>query len=365
VRVVRREESERVAVELSPEQLSQLALQFAAAVGQPEKPPLERPMFGELADAWLAKVQPLRVAPDAEARLVRHLLPLFLDDEETLTAAGIEEALHALAPTLSASSRNKVLGAGRKVVDEALRARRWHSANPFKLVRRAKETRPKYELLDLAELGAVQAKLPAHRRPLFRIALHLGLRTGELLALRREDVDFKRGVVLVHRSHGRDQTKTGRERTVPIVPAVAGDLLHAVEGAPGELVFGGEGGERQRADTKLTRVLRTAMAAALVGVVSITYKCRRCGHVEVGGPPVALGHRCSCGFAFWPVPEVRRVRWYDLRHMAATFHHRAGADPLCVSLALGHSVHGTTQGIYTHPSDEMMRRELSKWRLPG
>jgi integrase len=363
-------------VELTEAQLSQLTLSLVAAlkpVSSETPPPPELPLFGELVAAWLAKVEPTRVDKGQDRRLTRHLRSLSLEDESTLTAGMIEDVLHALAtssapgvkPALSKSTINKVQGAGRKVIDQAMREKRWHGPNPFKLVRRAKETAPKYELLSLEELALVQKRIPEPRMGLFRCALHLGMRTGELLALRKEDVDFKRGVVVVRRSHGRDTTKTGRERVVPIVPAIAGDLLHAIEGSPGDLVFGGVGGKRQRADTKLTRVLRTAMVAAGIGVQAVTYKCRRrgCRRVEVGGAPVLPGHRCECGAKFWAVPEVRKVRWYDLRHMSATFHHQHDADPICVALALGHSIAGTTGRVYTHPSDETMRRELGRWFL--
>lgn len=63
------------------------------------------------------------------------------------------------------------------------------------------------------------------------------------------------------------------------------------------------------------------------------------------------------------MPRVRPVRWYDLRHLCATLHHRHGADALCVALAMGHSGRGTTQAVYTHPDAAMMREELSRWRL--
>jgi integrase len=354
-------------VELSASQLSQLALQFAAAVAPQQQPAPDLPLFGELAHAWYARIAPTRVLPANERRQLELLRVFSLEDETTLTAGDIEVHLEQLGRELhlKPGTLNKVQATGRRVIEEAQRNRLWGAANPFKLARRLKEVERKYELLTLEECQRVHRRLPVDRQPLFRIALHLGLRTGELFALRKEDVDFQAGVVHVHRSHDRDATKTGKPRDVPIVPAVAGDLLRAVDGAQG-LLFPGEGGSLQRKDTKLSRVLRTAMAAAGVGVVGVTYKCRRCGRVEEGPAPVVAGNRCGeCGMAFWPVAQVRPVRWYDLRHMAATFHHQAGADPVCVALALGHSVRGTTGRVYTHPTTATMRAELSRWALPA
>lgn len=361
---VRREESARVAVELSEAQLAQLALQFAAAVAQPQA--VERPLLGELAGVWMERIRPVRVKPQNEERLLQHLVPLFLEDESTLTASMVEDLLVVLRRTLSPSTCNKVLATGRRVVALAMADRRWTQPNPFALVRRRKEVPPAYQLLTLAELSRVQEHLTPSRRRMFRVALHLGLRSGELLALQKSDVDFEAGVVHIHRSHGRNVTKTGRDRDVPLHPAVAGDLMEAAQASTTELLFPAEDGGRQRDDTKLTRVLRTAMASAGVGLLGVVYKCRRCGEVRDTEDKQVQRVDCPrCEATMWPVPRVRGTRWYDLRHLCATFHHEAKADPLCVALALGHSVRDTTGRIYTHPTPERMRAELSRWKLPG
>ncbi len=336
---------------------------------RPAEPP--RPPLREVVDAWIARVTPLRVVKGAEIYLAEHLGPLLSLTERTLTAAHVEARLLELRATLSANTTNKVRSVGRLAVDHALASRVWNSPNPFALARRQKEVAPQYELLTLEELAAVQRHLRPDRRRLFRVDLHLGLRPGEAFALQARDVDAAARVIHVRRSHGRDTTKTGTIRTVPLVAAVASDVLAALEEGdqtnPARLLFPRADGSRHRYDTKLCRVLRTAMAKAGVGLVSITYKCRRCGRSLVDAkPPLRVEERpCgACGASLWPVPKVRPVRWYDLRHMCATFHHRAGADPLCVALALGHSVKGTTHSTYTHPDNATMLRELSRWSLP-
>lgn len=347
--------------------IDQLALALVEKMRGPEP---ERPMLGELAETWLAHIAPRRVAPDNERRLVAHLRPLFLEDEASLTVGAVVALLDSLERGgLSPVTVNKVRACGKHLIEHAQAHRRWSGPNPFALARRKREPLRKYELLTLDELARVEKKLAPELRRLFRVALHLGLRTGELFALRREDVDFDAGTVRVHRSHGRDQTKTGPERLLPIHPACAGELLEAslLAPSPSSILFPASTGERRRADTKLTRALRTAMAAAGVGVVAVTYKCRR---RWCDAPPErheeSTVRRLSCarcGMRLWAVPEVRRVRWYDLRHMCATFHHQAGADEVCVALALGHSLHGTTHSVYTHPSLDTMRRELHRWRV--
>lgn len=355
----------RAAYEVAGIDVDQLALALAERLRKPE---VELPMFGELAEDWLAFITPKRVQADNEKRLVRRLLPLFLEDEESLTAAKVEDLLDGQAD-LGASTKNKLRGAGRAIVDWASAAQRWSKPNPFALVKRKKEAARTYELLTLEELYAVQPFLRADRLRLFRVALHLGLRPGELMALRLDDVDFPNNVVHVRRSRERNTTKTGTERKVPLHPAVLTDFLDAAVDAKGELLFGHRfDGTLESQMTKLTRVLRTAMVAAGVGIVGVDWKCRRkgCGFHEhvAGGFDKRRRRYCPrCEFKLWAVPKVRAVRWYDLRHMCATFHHEAGADELCVALAMGHSVKGTTKKVYTHPTMAKMGLELGRWKL--
>lgn len=358
------------ATALSAFDVKQLALELAPLL-KPEAPPeVELPMIGELADEWYQAVAPIRVSPIGEAILLTHLRPLYLEDEKTLTVTAISELMARLITDgYSPSTVNKVRGTGKRLVEHAMASKRWSGPNPFALARRKREPERTYEMLSLAELARVQEKLAPDRRRMFRVALHLGLRTGELLSLRKEDVDFDAGTVRIHRSHARDVTKTGKERTIPLHPSCAGDLLEASLASSSEIIFADDEGELQRHDTKLTRALRSAMATAGVAITSVTYKCRRRGcdakpEVHEGVDAVEKLYCQVCEMKLWPVPEVREVRWYDLRHMCATFHHAARADEVCVAKALGHSIQGMTRSIYTHPTPEQMRAELTKWRLP-
>lgn len=345
-------------------QFSRLKSELLAALKPEPVEPLERPMFGELLAEWLVSIASKRVQPANEQRLARHLRGLYLEDETTLTAAMVEEYLAGLP--LAPSTRNKARGVGRLALDRARASRRWREVNPFTLAPRAKEPSRKYETLTEAELVAVQEQLRPDRRRMFRLHLHLGFRPGELLALRKSDVDFQAGTILVHRSHGRSATKTGKDRVLPILASIAQDLWEAMQESGSELVFSNADGQQWRHDTKLTRVIRTAMRDAGVGITDVTYKCRRCGSAQHLPPPVSENVCTKCNVLRWPVPTVRPFRWYDLRHAAARCHRRAGADPLAIATVLGHSTRGatTTDRVYTHFEVADLRRELSKWALP-
>jgi integrase len=88
--------------------------------------------------------------------------------------------------------------------------------------------------------------LPERDRPVWATALYAGLRRGELLALRWEDVDLAAGVIRVERSYddkGRveiePKSRAGR-RTVPIVGALRDVLVEhkARQGRNSGLLFG-------------------------------------------------------------------------------------------------------------------------------
>lgn len=344
--------------------VEQLALELVARMKPPE---VELPFFGELAEEWFESVAAKRVQPENEALHIRRLKPLFLETEKTLTAAMVGELLDAQAD-LSASTKNKLRGAGRNIIAFAQARHRWERPNPFALVKRQKELRRKYELLSLDELYRVQFHLRADRLRLFRVTVHTGMRPGEVAALRVGDLDFVNRVIHVTRSRDRDTTKTGEPRDIPMHPAIMKDLLDAACESTSDVIFPDEGGKQQSKNTKLCRILRTAMAAAGVAVLHVDWKCRRkgCGFSDRTEGAMRKGEKRDCplcDFRMWPVPKVRPVRWYDLRHCTATLHHQHGADRVCVALAMGHSLESITDEVYTHPSPARMAAELTKWTV--
>lgn len=355
---------------LNEEQFAQLKLQLAEMLTP--KAPAELPYFGELVDEWLARIRRERVLPRNDEWLAGLLRPLFVETEESLTAAVARAHLEGLRVTYGAKTINKVRSAAKLTVELARESRRWSGPNPFGFVRREREPRRAYELLTLEEAGRVQRHLRRDRAVAFRVAIHLGLRPGELFALRVEDLDFVGGSIRVARSHEREETKTGEARVVPMLRAIAGDLLELARAAGKQgLLFPGTDGALMRRDTKLSRTLQVAMGEAGVGIVAVTYKCRRsgCGWSErLEASSVDKQRNCpKCCFRLWPVTEVRPVRWYDLRHCAATLHREHGADPVAISHLLGHSRRGpsTTENVYTHLDLERLHRELGRWSLPA
>lgn len=359
-RLARRQSSRVVA--FREQDVRQLALRLAGELRRP-KPGRT---FGRLAAVWLGRIRKLRVCPENEERHVRHMAPLLELREGTLTKGVIDELFAGLCVPngkLSAATVNKLRGTGRLIIRDAQGNNEWHGPNPFELVRRFREPRRVYQTLTLAELRLVLPVLPPDRRRLVKTGALIGLRPGEALGLLKVDVDLERRMLRVRRSHGRNQTKTGREREFPIPDDLLEDLREAMASSPTEYVFPAIDGSRQRADTKLARMLRQALRRAGI-LVGYRYACPHagCGHAEIR-VTAEKGQDCpTCGYRLRCSAIPKPLRYYDLRHTCATLHREAGCDPLVVKLMLGHAL-DLTEGTYTHLGEDFQRREINKLKL--
>lgn len=171
---------------------------------------------------------------------------------------------------------------------------------------------------------------------LYALAIACGLRLGELLGLKWEDIDFGAGTLQVRRQlqwvKGGPQfmePKTKQSRRTIFLPPLAVTALK-------------EHRKKQREER-----LRLADVWQDNGLVFCT---------EIGTPinPPNL-HRRS----FRPILEragVTRVRFHDLRHTCATLLLMEGTNPRVVQEQLGHSNIATTLGLYSHVLPSMKKQ---------
>lgn len=326
--------------------------------------------FGRLAQEWHTRISSRLVCPANEERHIGHLAALAEMREGELTKGAIETVFATLlkpAGPLGATTINKVRGTGRLIVRDAQANGDWMGLNPFEHVRRLPQAKPVYARLTIVEAQRLVwglRRLPVMQR-LLKAMLFLGTRPGELFALRKSDVDLSRRTVIIRRSHGRNRTKTGREREFPIPSGILRDIRRAIEESSSELVFPGRNGKRRGRNGRMAERLRVALGRAGV-VVGYEYRCRQTGCGYSDTRPNRLPARCPrCEARLYRTPIGKPLRFYDLRHAAATLHRQAGCDPLVVQLVLGHSATNTTDAVYTHLDEDYVRRELSKLRLGG
>ncbi len=107
----------------------------------------------------------------------------------------------------------------------------WGYIEKVPKIRLAKEPEGRLRFLEEDEitrlLTASAASKNRYLAAIVTIALHTGMRKGEIMGLEWERVDFSRGVILL------EQTKSGRRREIPMNRAVD-DALAALPGAKAE-----------------------------------------------------------------------------------------------------------------------------------
>jgi integrase len=198
----------------------------------------------------------------------------------------------------------------------------WLSANPATGVELPPmQKRREARLLTLAEITALSQNLTEPARTIFVLAVLAGLRIGEILALRTDDLDLASGFVFVrrnvYRGHIQDSPKTRTsERRIPL----AGIALAA-----------------------LGRWLASRPPTSdwlFPSAVGKPFYDRNLLRREV-----------------WPVCEshdIPKFGWHSLRHTFSTYNGNSGVPMPVLQPLLGHTSPETTM-IYTHPLEDAQR----------
>ncbi|NQT80280.1 MAG: site-specific integrase [Candidatus Aminicenantes bacterium] len=181
-------------------------------------------------------------------------------------------------------------------------------SNPLKSVKTFKEPNPKDITLSLDEMRDLIEIANNHLKPILIIALNTGMRRGEILSLKWENIKFEKRYIHI------ENTKNGRSREVPMNDPVIKSLSAIPQSS--EFVF---------------------------------------YNPKTGGPikDVKKSFKTACKNV-----GIKRLRFHDLRHVAASRMVEAGIDIVTVSRILGHSDIKITAERYCHPTNETMRRAV-------
>lgn len=260
---------------------------------------------------------------DYRATLKSHLRPAFgTRPIESLTTEELEQWIADLRNEGKYSSRTlqKVVVILHGVFERA--RKKWGlPQNPLTGIDRPRPAaRLEIDVLSPAEvIRLVDAAESDSDAALFATAAFTGLRQGELIALRWQDIDFAASTIRVTRAftHGALTTpKSNKSRAVPLAPDVAARLraLHASQGAPpaAALVFPGPTG-----DFQVARMLGPRFVRALENA------------------------------------QLRRLRFHDLRHTFGTGM-VAHVDLLELREMMGHaSITTTERYLHYKPRNEL------------
>lgn len=174
---------------------------------------------------------------------------------------------------------------------------------------------------------------------LYAVALGIGLRRGEALGLRWEDVDLADGVLQVRQTLQRTKDglvflppKTARSRRVIALPKT---LVTALK----------EHKSRQEAEEDAAGERWTESGLVFTTAIGTPIEPRNLNR-HFNGLCEAAG--------------IRRVRLHDLRHTCATLLLAQGVDGRTIMELLGHSAIAVTMNIYTHVRLDVLRSAVDR-----
>jgi integrase len=286
-------------------------------------------------ESWPGRLEPYTIVTYQQA-LDGYVLPEFgVRKVGSITHESVQTWVNRLQRThLSAATVHKAYRVLRTAMGDAVRLGSI-AANPCTNIQLPRVPRHEMIVLTGEEVAALAEKITPRYRMLVYFAAYTGCRAGEIVALRRKDIDLLRGVVQIRRSvkdvHGRlieGDTKTHERRTISL-PRFLNAMLAEHLAKP----LGGAGPD------------------AFVFVSSTGRQLRHGNFYRRHYKPAVQGRLATSRRAAVPgaVPaEKAALRFHDLRHTAASLAIQAGAHPKLISARLGHSSITITLDRYGH-----------------
>jgi integrase len=304
-----------------------------------------RQTVGQFLEYWLEHVVKPTVRPrtyDSYVSTVHmHLIPaLGRLRLEKLTAPHVTALLNQKRESgLSATTVIYIRNVLRAALNEAMRSD-LVGRNVATLVKPPARVRFVPKPLSPEEAGRLLAAAKGDRlEALYSVAVALGLRQGEALGLRWEDIDLERGVLHVRNQlqWRRDtprraelvEPKTERaKRSIPIPPQVVSDLKRHQRRQLEDRVLAGSRWQGGRWNLVFCSTIGTPLDYA----------------------NLMKDYRALLGRA-----GLEPRRYHDLRHSCASFLVAQGVPPRVVMEILGHSQIGTTMNTYSHVDLDTLR----------
>jgi len=290
--------------------------------------------FEELADQWLrakraelSKRSSILFNEDQTKALTNHFGKILIKDLSPLLVQNYYSTLKEQARPLSSKTiehRAKVL---KSILRFAVQMRLLNN-NPAEGIKSPKTHKKQIEPWTQEEFALFYAEIKKHRLfAFYRLSAYTGARRGELLALRRADIDFNKQEMTICKTRGRYQ------REVIETPLTKTDLPRTV-----------------RLDGKTCDILRDHIKRMTLEASSSPFPYSASGYlfVQEDGSAIDPSHPSNLFTKVSKRLGLPPQRLHDLRHFHATELIRSGANILEVSDRLGHSSIEITLGVYGH-----------------
>lgn len=309
---------------------------------------------GEYLDHWLENIIKHTIRPRSYERyeaIVRlHLAPNIGKTKLQALNPQHLQKLYAkkLNEGLSSTTVNAIHGMLHKALDDAVKTGLL-ARNVCDSVSPPRKLHNEIKPLNPVQIRKLLEAAKGHpNEALFVLALATGMRRGELLALKWQDVDFTNNTLQVRRTLSRLPTQMGRER---------GELY--VESEP-----------------KTKKSKRSIVIADFAIEALKKHRLRQeeakkqaedlwedCDYVFCTpfGSHLDPGHDALEGLkVLLKKAGLPEIRFHDLRHSAATLLLSKGVHPKIVQEILGHSEISMTMDIYSHVLPTMQKEAMEK-----
>jgi len=214
------------------------------------------PLFPDFANQWYAEKE-VAWKHSQQQKVIdilnKHLIPRFrtklmseIDKTAVLAFRTYLARDYRDGKGLSAARINQILNILRQILVEA--SDRFGHPSPFLGIKPLRVPRTQVDPLSFDEVKVFLDAVPERYRNFYTVAFFTGMRTSELIGLKRRYVDFSRAEILIRETlvHGREETpKTdGSERAIRMSGVVGYALRDELSRgrADSELVFQNAGG---------------------------------------------------------------------------------------------------------------------------
>lgn len=337
-------------------------------LGLEEAPAESRLTMKQLLEWWLAERCPEPSRAMARLQLGKHVLgtelahyplPAVSADQLELKVFQVMEKAGAAPATV-----NRVRGMLHAAFEAAaMPPKKWSGRNPVAETRNRSVARRDRPTLTPEQVELVLAEVPPQWRGVMATAAYLGLRRGEIFALKKADYDRELQTLRVAGSHQRDTTKTNRRDVLP-VPSLLRPYLEKARRSPGFWLFPDADGQQRTREADPHLVLRRACARVGIAEAWESYclTCKRKGRPsELRTKEKPAPARCPHDGRPRRVRAVQlRIRFHDLRHTCATNLMKAGVPLAHVSRVLRHSSIRITADTYGHLEVEDLRQAIER-----
>lgn len=333
--------------------------------------------LGEWLTTWLAAKtsgsgvsgvgQPLRptTARSYESHVRLYLAPLLGQVPlAKLRSEHIAEAYERIleqpaTSTMSPSTLRRIHATLSSALVAAVRSRRI-DRNPAEYVELPSTSKKQIQPWTPEELGTFLDFAATDRLgPVFELMAATGLRRGEALGLRWQDVDLDRGTLTVHQQLIQLSTTRGRPcDTCGKHPRIAFGPPKTAAGERRTVSLG--------AATRHALLTARNLQGAERGEFGDAYDDHDLVFAWQGGSPYSPDYVTARFTALVKASGLRPVRLHDLRHGAASLMLAAGIPMQVVSKRLGHSQISLTIDLYSHllPETDRAAAEATESLIP-